>query len=123
MDTIVWINWIYHTLPRNPLYWNHTFPYTMDELRYRAQQQPHGDANMGSFVSPPRNGGSRLPQPTGSHDPRSSLPRRFTADSGRVPTLGNLGAPQRAPEPQDIAASTVRSHTPTFLSIHIWTEG
>ncbi|KAL1901392.1 hypothetical protein Sste5346_001797 [Sporothrix stenoceras] len=78
----------------------------MDELRYHAQQPPLGNASMGSFVSPPRNGGSRLPQPTGPHDPRSSLPRRFTADSGRVPTLGNLGAPQRAPEPQDVAAST-----------------
>ncbi|CAK7239606.1 MAG: hypothetical protein STHCBS139747_001037 [Sporothrix thermara] len=77
----------------------------MDELRYRAQQ-PLGEATMGSFVSPPRNGGGRLPQPAASHDPRSVLPRRFTADSGRVPTLTNLPA-QRAPEPQDIAASTL----------------
>ncbi|CAK7217417.1 hypothetical protein SBRCBS47491_003159 [Sporothrix bragantina] len=78
----------------------------MDELRYRAQQPPLDNATMGSFVSPPRNGGSRLPQPTASHDPRSVLPRRFTADSGRLPTLGNLPA-QRAPEPQDLAASTL----------------
>ncbi|CAK7198909.1 hypothetical protein SEUCBS139899_001577 [Sporothrix eucalyptigena] len=77
----------------------------MDELRYRAQQPPLGDATMGSFVSPPRNGGSRLPQPTASHDPRSVLPRRFTADSGRVPTLANLTA-QRGPESQDLATST-----------------
>ncbi|RFN45001.1 hypothetical protein FIE12Z_10774 [Fusarium flagelliforme] len=34
----------------------------------------------------------------GAHDHRSGLPRRFTTDSGRVPTLSTLGA-QRVPEP------------------------
>ncbi|KAG5756854.1 hypothetical protein H9Q70_000606 [Fusarium xylarioides] len=34
----------------------------------------------------------------GAHDHRSGLPRRFTTDSGRVPTLSSLGA-QRVPEP------------------------
>lgn len=75
----------------------------MDELRFRSQQSPRGnDPAMHSFVSPPRNA-SRMPGPqanphVGAHDHRSGLPRRFTTDSGRVPTLSTLGA-QRVPEP------------------------
>ncbi|CVK84182.1 related to Drosophila pumilio protein and Mpt5p protein [Fusarium mangiferae] len=75
----------------------------MDELRFRSQQSPRGnDQSMHSFVSPTRNA-SRMPAPqvnphAGAHDHRSGLPRRFTTDSGRVPTLSSLGA-QRVPEP------------------------
>jgi hypothetical protein len=83
----------------------------MDELRFRSQQSPRGnDPAMHSFVSPPRNA-SRMPAPqanphVGAHDHRSGLPRRFTTDSGRVPTLSSLGA-QRAPEPpQDYNVSS-----------------
>ncbi|EXL43492.1 hypothetical protein FOCG_13921 [Fusarium oxysporum f. sp. radicis-lycopersici 26381] len=74
----------------------------MDELRFRSQQSPRGnDQSMHSFVSPTRNA-SRMPAPqvnphAGAHDHRSGLPRRFTTDSGRVPTLSSLGA-QRVPE-------------------------
>ncbi|KAK1761407.1 Pumilio y domain family member 4 [Echria macrotheca] len=57
----------------------------MDDF-FRSQQSPRGDLPMGAFVSPPRNG----PQ----------LPRRFTTDSGRVPTLSSITAAQRGPEPQ-----------------------
>ncbi|KAF5021988.1 hypothetical protein F66182_5945 [Fusarium sp. NRRL 66182] len=78
----------------------------MDELRFRSQQSPRGnDSSMHSFVSPSRNA-SRMPGPqpspnVGTHDHRSGLPRRFTTDSGRVPTLSSLGsmpAQQRVPE-------------------------
>ncbi|KAF5626257.1 uncharacterized protein FTJAE_9724 [Fusarium tjaetaba] len=75
----------------------------MDELRFRSQQSPRGnDQSMHSFVSPTRNA-SRMPASqvnphAGAHDHRSGLPRRFTTDSGRVPTLSSLGA-QRVPEP------------------------
>ncbi|KAJ9132281.1 ARM repeat-containing protein [Pleurostoma richardsiae] len=75
----------------------------MDELRFRSQQSPRTEAPMNSLVSPPRNG-TRLPQPVPSHDLRSTLPRRFTTDSGRVPTLSSLTT-QRGPEPQDFAAN------------------
>lgn len=90
----------------------------MDELRFRSQQSPRNESGMNSFVSPPRN---RLPQP-GSHDPRSNLPRRFTTDSGRVPTLSTLNvAHQRGPEPQDMSTNAVRaracSRTPTGLAV------
>src|SRR6478752_9689647 len=74
----------------------------MEELRFRSQQSPRGnDQSMHSFVSPTRNA-SRMPAPqvnphAGAHDHRSGLPRRFTTDSGRVPTLSSLGA-QRVPE-------------------------
>ena len=87
----------------------------MDELRFRSQQSPRGnDPAMHSFVSPPRNA-SRMPASqaqtqanphVGAHDHRSGLPRRFTTDSGRVPTLSTLGA-QRVPEPsQDYNVSS-----------------
>jgi hypothetical protein len=55
-----------------------------------------------------RNGG-RLPQPAAPpHDPRSTLPRRFTAESGLVPTLSTLPG-QRAPDAQDFSASQAQA--------------
>ncbi|PHH87266.1 hypothetical protein CDD83_9109 [Cordyceps sp. RAO-2017] len=76
----------------------------MDELRFRSQQSPRNETPMTAYVSPPRNG-PRLPQQT-SHDPRSNMPRRFTTDSSRVPTLASMNpamtSPQRGP-PVDAA--------------------
>lgn len=71
----------------------------MDDF-FRTQQSPRGEAQVGGvFVSPPRNG--------------PMLPRRFTTDSGRVPTLSSLTTiPRAAPEPQDFASTTVRSAGP-----------
>lgn len=69
----------------------------MDEY-FRAQQNPRGDPQAGgAFVTPPRNGSGPL------------LPRRFTTDSGRVPTLSTLTTvPRVAPEPpQDFASTSV----------------
>ncbi|KAK0747652.1 hypothetical protein B0T21DRAFT_8267 [Apiosordaria backusii] len=70
----------------------------MDEF-FRAQQSPRGDSQVNAtlgLVSPSRN---------------PLLPRRFTTDSGRVPTLSTINTiqqqqQQRAPEPQDFAATT-----------------
>ncbi|OTB05440.1 hypothetical protein M426DRAFT_72919 [Hypoxylon sp. CI-4A] len=64
----------------------------MDDYRFRTQQSPRNEAPMNSLVSPQRNG-----------DPRTTLPRRFTTDSGRVPTLSTIST-QRLPEPQDYTA-------------------
>ncbi len=75
----------------------------MDDLRFRTQQSPRTESSMNSFVSPPRNG-TRLAQPGPALDPRSVLPRRFTTDSGRVPTLSSI-TPPRGPEPQDLSSS------------------
>ncbi|KAH7155304.1 armadillo-type protein [Dactylonectria estremocensis] len=77
----------------------------MDDLRFRSQTSPRNESPMNSLVSPPRNG-SRLPGPQVAHDHRSNLPRRFTTDSGRVPTLNSMASiaspPARGPEqPQD----------------------
>ena len=58
----------------------------MDDLRFRSQQTPRNDMNMSNFS---RNGAGRAPQPTNPQD-RSNLTRRFTTDSGRVPTLSNM---------------------------------
>lgn len=66
----------------------------MDDF-FRSQQSPRGDNQVsGAFVSPPRNG--------------PLLPRRFTTDSGRVPTLSSITTIPRAAEPQDFASTTVR---------------
>ncbi len=70
----------------------------MDELRFRAQQSPRNEPPMASFVSPPRNGnGARLPQQA-AHDQRANMPRRFTTDSGRVPTLSSMNSSMSSPQ-------------------------
>ncbi|KAI1765847.1 ARM repeat-containing protein [Hypoxylon sp. FL1150] len=77
----------------------------MNEYRFRAQesqQSPRNEAPMNSLVSPQRNG-RPMPQPV-SQDPRTTLPRRFTTDSGRVPTLSTINT-QRLPEPQEYTAT------------------
>ncbi|OTB12970.1 hypothetical protein K445DRAFT_173421 [Daldinia sp. EC12] len=74
----------------------------MDDYRFRAQQSPRNEAPMNSLVSPQRNG-RPMPQPV-SQDPRTTLPRRFTTDSGRVPTLSTIST-QRMPEPQEYSAT------------------
>ncbi|KAI1405501.1 ARM repeat-containing protein [Hypoxylon fuscum] len=74
----------------------------MDDYRFRTQQSPRNEAPMNSLVSPQRNGRA-MPQPV-SQDPRTTLPRRFTTDSGRVPTLSTIST-QRLPEPQEYTAT------------------
>jgi hypothetical protein len=66
----------------------------MDELRFRSQQTARNDSPLLGLVSPPRNG-ARLPPPTHSQDGRASLTRRFTTDSGRVPTLNSIASPNQ----------------------------
>lgn len=71
----------------------------MDELRFRSQQSLD---SINGLVSPPRT--SRVPQsqPLHTQDGRGGLMRRFTTDSGRVPTIGSLltqrGVPEQAVE-------------------------
>ncbi|KAI1175725.1 ARM repeat-containing protein [Nemania sp. FL0916] len=60
----------------------------MDDYRFLSQSSARNDAPMNSLVSSQRNG--RMPP----QDPRSSLPRRFTTDSGRVPTLSTIATTQ-----------------------------
>jgi len=78
----------------------------MDDYRFRAQQAPRAEAPMNSLVSPPRNGVPR-PLQASSQEIRTTLPatlpnfpRRFTADSGRVPTMSTIGS-QRLPDTQE----------------------
>lgn len=69
----------------------------MDDF-FRSQHAPRGgdsQLNAAAFVSPQRNG----PQ----------LPRRFTTDSGRVPTLSSIVSVPRVPEAQqDPGVTAVR---------------
>jgi hypothetical protein len=87
----------------------------MDELRFRSQQSSRNDAPLLGLVSPPRNG-ARLPPPTHSQEGRVSLTRRFTTDSGRVPTLNSIASPtQRTQEGQEYPPSvSLRIFTPSF---------
>ncbi|KAL2265475.1 hypothetical protein VTJ83DRAFT_6575 [Remersonia thermophila] len=66
----------------------------MDHDFFRSQQSPRADgpALGGVFVSPSRNS--------------SLLPRRFTTDNGRVPTLSSISTITRPPEPQDFAQTS-----------------
>ncbi|CAI6098499.1 unnamed protein product, partial [Clonostachys chloroleuca] len=74
----------------------------MDELRFRSQHSPRNENPVTSFVSPNRNGSRALQQQgqPASLDTRSVLPRRFTTDSSRVPTLSSMSitSPQRGPD-------------------------
>ncbi|KAM0254752.1 hypothetical protein ACHAQJ_006468 [Trichoderma viride] len=77
----------------------------MEDLRFRPQQPPRNEPSINPLVSPAR-GAARIPQQQpSSHDLRSTLPRRFTTDSGRVPTLSSMNSltsPPRGPDvPQD----------------------
>ena len=78
----------------------------MDELRFRSQQSPHrNDTSLLGLVSPPRNG-SRLPQAINAQDNRNSgLTRRFTTESGRVPTIGSIGTQRAGQESQEYGPS------------------
>lgn len=95
----------------------------MDDLRF-----PRTDAGMNGLVSPPRNSSSRFPNSVSGHDHRTSLPRRFTTDSGRVPTLSNILLPRGPEQPQDYASvrrvPSLRSPTwPSSLSSHLVAVG
>jgi len=68
----------------------------MDDF-FRNQQSPRGEPQMGAFTA----------TATARNVPQPQLPRRFTTDSGRVPTMSSITA-QRGPEPQDFASTTVR---------------
>jgi len=93
----------------------------MDELRYRSQQTARNDSALLGLVSPPRNG-TRLPPPSHSQDGRASLTRRFTTDSGRVPTLSSIASPSQRVQDggQDYAPSVsgiaLSSTPPLFTS-------
>ncbi|CAJ2511087.1 Uu.00g067120.m01.CDS01 [Anthostomella pinea] len=76
----------------------------MDDYRFLTQQSPRNEAPMNSLVSPPRNG-RPMAQPV-SQDLRTTLPRRFTTDSGRVPTLSTISTQQRLPESQEYPTAT-----------------
>lgn len=85
-----------------------------NEMRFRSQQSPRSDATtMNSLVSPPRN---RLSQTMSSQDPRSTLSRRFTTDSGRVPTLSSSAAP-RGQDPSEYQVSCRRCHLRGGVSV------
>jgi hypothetical protein len=76
----------------------------MDELRFRSQQSPRNDSALLGLVSPPRNG-TRMPQPLQNQDGRGGLMRRFTTDSGRVPTIASIAGQRGGQEAQDYGPS------------------
>jgi len=78
----------------------------MDELRFRNQQSPRTDSSLHGLglVSPPRNG-TRLPPPIQSQDARGGLMRRFTTDSGRVPTILSLTTQRGVQDTQEFGPS------------------
>lgn len=85
----------------------------MDELRFRSQHSPRTETPMNAFVSPPRNG-ARLP-PQSPHDPRSNMPRRFTTDSARVPTLSSITSTMTSPQRVSIPDSVSQDYNVSNL--------
>lgn len=85
----------------------------MDELRFRSQQSPRNDASLLGLVSPPRNG-NRVPQPL-QQDGRGGLMRRFTTDSGRVPTIASLTNQRGAQDSPEYGPSVSYCPPPQFL--------
>lgn len=100
----------------------------MDELRFR--QSVRGSISGGvsgseqpllGLVSPPRNGGSRLPPPlsasASAQDGRGfTLTRRFTTDSGRVPTLHSITGQRGVQDGQEYVPSVSWSLSPERAS-------
>ncbi|ESZ95034.1 hypothetical protein SBOR_4567 [Sclerotinia borealis F-4128] len=77
----------------------------MDELRFRNQQSSRNDASMLGLVSPPRNG-NRMSQSLQQQESRGGLTRRFTTDSGRVPTIASITSQRGTQETQEYGPST-----------------
>ncbi|KAH0496415.1 hypothetical protein TgHK011_003776 [Trichoderma gracile] len=64
----------------------------MEDMRFRPQQPPRNEPSINPLVSPPR-GAALIPQQQpANHDMRSSLPRRFTTDSGLLQTLSSINS-------------------------------
>ncbi|KAK4212858.1 Pumilio y domain family member 4 [Rhypophila decipiens] len=73
----------------------------MDDF-FRSQQSPRAESQMSSaFMSPPRNG--------------PILPRRFTTDSGRVPTLSSITRGAEVQDLSSVAATTTTLHKVQLL--------
>lgn len=90
----------------------------MDELRFRSQQQQQqqqsvrgvgSEQSLHGLISPTRNGAGRLPPPpsSGAQDGRGgfTLTRRFTTDSGRVPTLLSITGQRGVQDGQEYVPS------------------
>ena len=97
----------------------------MDELRFRMS-----DSSLGGLVSPPRNT-PRLPQPLPPQDGRGGMVRRFTTDSGRVPTIASLTTLRSGQESMDYGPSVCafghKSPDPSLFVYHTtspqsWTQ-
>src|ERR1700726_200657 len=88
----------------------------MDELRFRSQQSPRNDSSLLGLVSPPRNG-TRVPQPLHTQDGRGGLMRRFTTDSGRIPTVASLATQRGVQDSKDLGPS-VRNSIVLFSPPH-----
>ncbi|MCJ1287538.1 hypothetical protein MMC26_006890 [Xylographa opegraphella] len=81
----------------------------LEELRSRNPQSPPGEITYSGYNTPNRYSGSFMPshsQPV-SNDARANLQRRFTADSGNVPTLTPIGQPSQVMDPVDMYATTL----------------
>ena len=86
----------------------------LEGLRFGNPQSPPSEGAYSGYSTPTRYSGSFMPthsQPAAS-DARASLQRRFTADSGRIPTLTPIGQPTtQALESVDMSATvSTRSH-------------
>ena len=78
----------------------------LEELRSRNPQSPPGESVYSGYTTPTRYSGSFMTSHQTTSDTRTSLQRRFTADSNSVPMLPPIGhQPTQSMESVDMTAS------------------
>lgn len=86
--------------------YNNGFGDRMDDLRFRNPTSPREESYSG--FNPPRraNGNFMSTHSQATHEARASLQRRFTTDSGKMPTLTPIGQqPGQVLEPMDLSST------------------
>ncbi|KAI9798459.1 MAG: hypothetical protein M1825_005339 [Sarcosagium campestre] len=70
-----------------------------EEFPFRAPQSPPNESSFGDYPANIRSGANRMALGSQTDERRASLQRRFTTESGRVPTMAPIG--QQVAEPID----------------------
>lgn len=83
-----------------------------DDIRFRTPQSPPEEAPFPHFPAALVGSGSRMLQAPQSSDQRAALPRRFTTESARLPTLAPIGQVQRSQAGESADLSNSVSYTP-----------
>jgi hypothetical protein len=93
---------------------NNSLSSRLEELRSRNPQSPPGESTYSGYNTPTRYSGSFMQShsQSTSTEARGSLQRRFTTDSGTLPTLTPIGQqPSQVMESVDMSATVSTCYT------------